>query len=65
MGMSARTEDNIEKISDAIEMNTKAIAGLNKNLFEICKELKDMKIEQMAIRRNTSYLKSLKVQILK
>ncbi len=59
MGLSARTEDNIEKIIEAIEMNTKAVAHLNQNLSMIANELKEMKTEMQGMRRNTSFLRNL------
>jgi len=55
-----RINDVLEyKLSDILQMNTQAIASLNKNLSMIASELKDIKTEQMGIRRNTSYLKNL------
>jgi len=50
----------VEKITEAIEMNTKAIAHLNQNLMAIKNELKDMNNEMNAIRRNTIYLRDIK-----
>lgn len=60
MMISARMEDNIEGIKEAIEMNTKAIAHLNQNFSKIAFELRDMKVEIQAIRRNTVALNNLK-----
>ena len=57
--MSERMEDNIEKMVGAIEMNTQAIAHLNKNLSDMVQEIKETKIEMQSLRRNSGYLRNI------
>jgi len=49
-----------KSITDSIEMNTKAVAQLNQNLSAMVMELKEIKTELQAIRRNTVFLRGIR-----
>ena len=58
-----RIKDSNKQIVEAIEMNSEAISNSNKKLNDMAQEVKEIKIEMQALRRNTGYLKNI-VEIL-
>lgn len=54
-----RIKDSNRQIVEAIEMNSQAVATGNKNLSDLVQEVKEIKIEMQALRRNSGYLKNI------
>lgn len=57
--------DKMDKIVEAIEMNTQAIANLNQTMVKGFEDIKDMTNDLHSMRRSLLYLKPLTEMIIR